>query len=424
MKQLKEYFVSLSATERYWFYLILFGFALRTWQIFVFQHPLDALFSDPGRHWQNGLDFLNPGPMGSADPFFYQLWIHLIQTLTQNNWTAVGVIMLLHSLAMPTTWYLFAREILSTRLWALRFTAIVCLLPTFSFMFMYFMTETLLLPLMGTALWSTWRARRLKTASSFATLALLWTIAVLTRVVVLPLALACLLIAIIPNQQKLKALLSGIALAAPLFLLAAQHSYEHFYRYSPFGHGILNTLYFVGGERGWKMKFEHGYFYEFASPSFYIKPFEPFSDWQSERRGFFEFSIDREKRGKDLKALLKQTLITNRDLIPKLVKENLIFLLFSHSWPEAHKNRIDGYLCLWERWIWFPIIFFSFLSACYFFATGKERAFSFIVILFTISLLAAHVAVMEGRYRKPLEPLALLMFFYALQNFAHRKQTS
>ena len=33
-----------------------------------YDSPLNHLFSDPGRHWENGLYFLHPNIMGSGDP--------------------------------------------------------------------------------------------------------------------------------------------------------------------------------------------------------------------------------------------------------------------------------------------------------------------------------------------------------------------
>jgi len=421
LARLRTFYFSLDERERFWFGLLVLGLVVRAWQIFVCQHPLDGLFSDPGRHWENAKNFLAPFPTGGADPFFYQFWLHFLQVLTAENRTALGLVMLLHSWAYPATWYLFAKEVFKTRLAILRFTSLVSILPTFSFMFMYFMTETFLLPLLGACLWSTWRARRLGTNKAFLLSVTLWLIAILTRVVVLPLAGLCIVVAWWSVRTKVKSTLISLILVASGLTISAVHGYAHFHTYKPFGQGVLNTIYFMSNKLGWKMHLKHGYYYEFASPSFFIKPFEPFSDWQSKRTGYFELHVDREKEGADLKQVLKEQFEKNKDKLPLMIRDNLIFLLFGHAWPEAHKNRLDGYLALWERWIWFPIIMLSLIASTYFLTRGPDRLFAGCVCLFTVAMLSAHVAVIEGRYRKPLEPLALMMVVYSVERLSEKK---
>ena len=54
--------------------------AIRFWYVF-YNGPLNHLFSDPGRHWINGMRFFWPHIMGSIDPFMYQFWLRALQWL-------------------------------------------------------------------------------------------------------------------------------------------------------------------------------------------------------------------------------------------------------------------------------------------------------------------------------------------------------
>ena len=69
-------------------------------------------------------------------------------------WTA------LLSLSGPWLWYRFLRELLPSRDWALAGWVVLAALPSWSAIYSYFMQETLMLPLLGPALWATWRCRR------------------------------------------------------------------------------------------------------------------------------------------------------------------------------------------------------------------------------------------------------------------------
>lgn len=417
-----RYLDSFWQNERFWQALIALGCALRVWQILVLQHPLDAIFSDPGRHWDNAQDFLNPGPMGSGNPVFYQLFLALIQQLTSENRLALGLVTVALSLSLPLTWYLFAREVLTAKLSVLRVTAVITLLPTLSFMYMYFMTETVLLPLLGSALWLTWRSVRLSSRGGAFVAAIFWLACTLTRPVVLPVALLCLLWCVLRQRRRALLAVACLSVWALGMGLAARRSYEHYYRYSPFGHDV-NLHYFLSGAKTWEIHFKHGYYYIFESPSFSIPPFYPFSDWQSSRSGKVTIFLDRERRGEDLEAQLVAHFKVNRDRLPLLLRDNLVFYLFSHSWPEAGLDRLDGLICLWERWLWFPLLVFAFVNSTYLLlkVPRGERIFPLVVIVL-ITATALPLAVMEGRYRKPAAPLAVVAIAWIVERHGRRRE--
>jgi hypothetical protein len=46
-----------------------------------FNSPLQHLFSDALRHWENGANFLHPNILGCADPRLYQAWMFALRSL-------------------------------------------------------------------------------------------------------------------------------------------------------------------------------------------------------------------------------------------------------------------------------------------------------------------------------------------------------
>ena len=85
-------------------------------------------------------------------------------------------------------------------------------MPSWSALYSYFMQETLMIPLLGAALWATWRARRKGGVAPFVVAVLLWLLAGLTRGICLPLGLVALALVWWQQGDKLRRLLAGAAL--------------------------------------------------------------------------------------------------------------------------------------------------------------------------------------------------------------------
>src|SRR5882757_1136861 len=161
----------------------LFGAVLLLRLLFpFFNSPLTHLFSDPLRHWNNGLHFLRPDLMGGDDPFLYQAWLAALQFLSQGSeaWINLGCALL--CVLVPYGWYRALREILP-KTWALGGASLIGLWPSGLGIYAYFMNETLLLALLGVGFWATFRARRTGTAGAFALASFIWTCAAFTRTV-------------------------------------------------------------------------------------------------------------------------------------------------------------------------------------------------------------------------------------------------
>jgi len=400
-------------SQSVWIATLTFFCFLRVFQVTLLQNPVDVLFSDPARHWDNAKNFLTPGPMGCSNAFLYQAYLFGVQYITGERHAGIALVTSALSLLLPLSWSLFAGEVLRSRLNVLRFVTVVSALPTFSFMYMFFMAETLLLPLLGLSLWLSWRSVRLQSGLNLFGAILLWLLCILTRPVVLPVALVILLWAIIRIRGRILPLALATVLSSPVVYFSAEHSYEHFYSYSPVGHdGSLTAVAFLSGAKTWVVRFTHGYWYIYESPSFSIPPFWPFSEWKGSREGKFEFAVDREKRGQDLTETAWKLAKENAYKLPRFVLENQAFLLFGHSWPDAHTGRLDGYICLWEKWIWFPLFLLSVwgsLSRIY--RTGRMDPFDLLLLSFTLVVCLLQVNVLEGRYRKPVALIWLLGVF-------------
>ena len=147
---------------------IVFGTLLEVRLLYpLFNSPLSHLFSDPQRHWENALQFLHPSIMGSDDPYVYQLWLYLLQTLAHGSEVTVLLGCGLLCALMPYGWYRALRELMPVEA-ALGGAILMALIPDFWSIYGYFMTETLLLSLTGFAFWLTFRAHRKRTVGSFA----------------------------------------------------------------------------------------------------------------------------------------------------------------------------------------------------------------------------------------------------------------
>ncbi len=415
----------------FWKAIISIELGFRFWMIFYFWSPMDLIYTDMSRHWDNAAHFLKPGAMGASNPYFYQLWLWAVRTLTHDNRRAINVIVLLLSFAGLGVWYLLAREVVANKRTALIYTALLGAIPTHAFMFMYFMPETVLLPIAGAACWVTLRAIKRPGVLRFLGSVALWVCAILTKSVALPAAIvSCAWALWRQRRRRLLLLIPAMLIAMFGFGLAGKRAYDNFGRYTPLGDGSLVSIYFASGARdyqvSWGTKKKPMGTYVFSSPSFYISPFYPLK-WETQRKGMVKFTLDPKQKGEDLQKTLREQLNANKAKLPRLIFENLLFLSFGHHWPLAGLDNRSGRICVYERVIWFPLILASTI-ACLFWLKRKFSYFPAIVLFATIALYGSQITVMEGRYRKFIEPMVLLAVVASAerwsQNRAQRRSTS
>jgi hypothetical protein len=401
--------------EPLWLFLLVLGAAFRVWNVLGYRNPMDLVFSDASRHLDNARHFLEPGPMGASNPYLYQLFLWLAVKVTHENKVGMGAVAAGLSVAYPLCWYLFASRVVQRRVTALRYTTLISFLPTHVAMFSFFMNETLLLPLLGAAFWATVVAGQRRSWRFFVLASALWVMAVLTRSVVLPIGAIAMLWAYWRQPRKVVTAVAGLALVCIGFGTAAKRAYPMLHRYTPFGDNSNVAIYFVSAAHDYKVTYtgDRGtYFYFYSSPSLYVSPFEPFYDFKSARTGQVEFTIDVTKQGADLRETFSKELAAHRSMLPRMIAENLLFLSFSHSWPDSAREGVPGQICLWERWIWFPIILFTFFGSIVAMRRRGWALLPMLTVLFTLCLYGSQATIMEGRYRKPLEPLLMLTVFW------------
>jgi hypothetical protein len=404
---------TLSAREVQW--STVFGCVLVLRLLYpFFDSPLTHLFSDPQRHWETGRDFLQPTLMGSSDPYMYQLWLFLLQRIAGDSSAAIltgcGVL----CAAMPYGWYRALRELMP-RCPALASAAVIGLWPTFLGVYGYFMTETLLLTLTGFGFALTLRALRKRSLAAFIAACALWLVAGFTRNVVLPIAAVCLLWAWTWQPRKPVAALLALAMSTAVLIPAGLHGGAALGYFAPFGNLNLNEIYRASGNKDIQIDYGSQRIFTFGSPSFYNPTFYPFSDWTTSRRGLLAIAVDTRHGRSDWQQLLAQVrqraaISRTRDFI-----ENLGYLLFGQAWPDNDRSTVVGWLAVWSRWLLLPMVLWTAIACARRGYRGREWLIPACALMSLLLLAIQREGIMEGRYRKPVEPLFLAALALAWQ---------
>jgi hypothetical protein len=380
--------------------------ALLLWRLLLpfFASPLEHLYSDPARHWANGARFLNPDLMGAGDPYFYQLWIYVIRTLSSDSAPVVLLCSGLLCMAMPYGWYRAFRELLS-RSQAFIGGIVMALVPGFFSIYGYFMNETLLLTLMGLAFWLTFRAWRKATVGAFALTSALWVCAIFTRPVVLPMAALCLGTLWIAQNKRLEKAVIGIVMLLMLAAPAGMHTKTKLGFFAPFGNTYLSEIYSHSGKKDIDLDAGPVGHWGFGSPSFYNPTFYPFSDWTTDRQGTVSIRIDVTRGRATWIEELKRIEGENTFGWTQRFKENLWYLIWGQSWPDNDPNSLGGLLNTWTRWLWLPLMFYVAYSVFRRRYRGIEWLLPASALGMLIMLALQTTGIIEGRYRKPIDPV-------------------
>jgi hypothetical protein len=100
-------------------------------------------------------------------------------------------------------------------------------------------------------------------------------------------------------------------------------------------------------------------------------------------------------------------------------RENQLFLLFGSSWPDS-LGSIESplhYLNLHSRWIWAPLIILLLAATPFIRTRPEEMLILLCAVGIFLCLSFQQTAVMEGRYRKPLEPLLIISCYIIFRRF-------
>ncbi len=394
----------LSRVRSICYWLIAAGSVIRVAYIFTY-NPLDHIFSDPQRHWEQGTDVLRRDLMSLTDPIGYQMYLGVLAKLSVKLPELVAFYTSLLALLGAWCWYRFLRELQGNKTLALAGWAFLTLLPSWTAIYAYFMQETLLIVLLGAALWATWRCRRKADVASFSAMVFFWVAAGLTRGIAIPLAaVACSWLWYTQESKVKKAVYSTAILLFILGPLTAR-TYPLVHHFAPHGMGQLNVVYAQSGKKVIEVNVIDVGRWGFGSPSTGAKPFTPFSDWMTQRTGTVEAEVNFNKGKGGWRPALDQVQMSLSDYL-WITKENLIFLFFADSWPDMRAGRLIDDLSSIMRWLWAPLFIFALIvvikdrkKLC-----GQWLLTAVIAVWFVVQGLIP-IAINEGRYRKPLEGL-------------------
>ena len=92
---------------RFQLILILFLIAGSLYRIMyiIDYNPMIHIWSDPQRHWEQGVDVLRDDPMTLIDPVMYQLYISVFAKLTYRDYALTAYYTILLALLAPWAWY-------------------------------------------------------------------------------------------------------------------------------------------------------------------------------------------------------------------------------------------------------------------------------------------------------------------------------
>jgi hypothetical protein len=308
---------------------------------------------------------------------------------------------------MPYGWYRALRELLPRRQ-ALGGAILIGLVPGFVSIYAYFMNETLLLSLTGFAFWLTLRAWRKATLGAWTLACVVWTGAIFTRTIAVPMAVLCLGTLWLAQrgerfEKAIVAIISVLVLAVP----AGLHSRSTLGFFAPFGNVYLSQIYSLSGNRNIALDVGSVGSWGFGSPSFYNPTYYPFSDWTTDRQGTVNVKIDL-SRG-------RQTWIAERERVSQAstftvwqrLAENFQYLLLAQSWPDNDPNSLSGFLSVWSRWLWPPVMLFVAWGALRRGFQGREWLLPACSLGLLAILAMQSTGIIEGRYRKPVDAVLL-----------------
>ncbi|HZU81761.1 MAG TPA: hypothetical protein VE987_02540 [Polyangiaceae bacterium] len=374
-------------------------------------NPIHDLFSDPLRHWTYGQETLSPQPWAMVDPPLFQMWLSLVQKWSLGFPPLVAAYAGALSAVTPWLWYRFLRLIVRSRALALLGWAALAWLPSWTAIFRYFMTETLLLPLMGASLWQTMRADRQRDTRSFAWMVLLWSLAGMTRGIAVPLGGLAGLWVWLRRPKKVRNAAAAVAVVLVLAVPIAVRNHQQIGLWSPLGTGWPNQIYAASGAHDIHLHLTHEgavWNYEFGSPSLYARQLQPLSDWEPRRQGVVTVSIDLTKGAADWRAAYERSALKGWPLL-RLRWENLVLVMLGESWPDKAPDCAVSRAALGMRWIWAPFLVVVAAAAAWRRATTRAQPLVPLLIGAWFALQAMTLlAVNEGRYRKPLEGLLIV----------------
>lgn len=394
--------------------------ALRVWDVFA-HNPMDHIFSDAQRHWDHAKEPLTPAPMMMFDAPLYQMWLSVVQKWSLGLPELIALYAAALSVITPWLWYRCLRELLDSRRVARYGWLLFAILPSWISIYSYFMSETLLLALMGGALWQTCRAKRKQTLGAFVWMVVIWTLAGMTRGIAVPLAGIAGFWVWWSSPRKIVTALCSVLIAAAMLGPIAWRNHQLIGVWAPFGNGYLNEIYAGSEHQNIRLNLQKDgaiWVYEFGSPSLYQDQLQPLSDWRSSRNGMAIANIDLRNGAADWKADVERNAVHGMRAV-QLRAENVLLVMAGESWPDNNAEYFTARASIGTRWIWAPLMVLLLGLGLWRWRdiVAKPLVPALIVTWFCFQAVSL-ISVNEGRYRKPLEGLLIvqaLLMWQAMQ---------
>ncbi len=320
---------------------------------------------------------------------------------------------------MPWFYYRAGREFKISKTHALAVWAVIVWFPSLFRIYQYFMPETLLLALMGLSLWMTGRSLRRGDFLSWMISVTCWTLTVRSKITVMPVAGVCLVYVWFKKSRSLKWFLGGLAIALLFILPNAFRTYNGLGFAAPFGNLWITKIQHRSGAKKIQINAGNLGSYYFISPSCFVKPFEPLSEWMIRRayqKTVVQVNVRAENGERDWIQAYRNIQVSRKEWLAQL-RENLILFFWGPSWPEGNR-KWSGWWTFQLRWLFAPLVVIVLILNFRRFARKKLDLIPLATTLFIFTLAFQNQVTAEGRYNKPLEALLILNLALALSKLS------
>ncbi len=384
-------------------------------------NPMESLFSDAQRHMNNAVSFVHPNIFNAIDPKLYQIFMYVLRLISNNgeNYAIVALVVGLQCAGFAYCWMRFCKEILPKK-HAYILAILVALVPTTWTVFAYFMNETIMLNMLALSFWLSFRAMRKKDFSSGLCAFISMLLLAHSKLTAAPIGLFLFPLIYFSQVQKKKFFVTACSIFIITSLATGIYSYRVLKVFTPFYFTKMNQIYYLCDSKKFHFDVKNVGGFIFGSPAYYTDIMEPLYDYIPPREEkVYSFAVDLNNGTKDWDDEIEKlsSNYTIRDAFARKV-ENLVFLLFSPDWPESSKTDPILYkkIAFYSHWIWCPLITFVFIAG-FFSRSPEKHAFVLAVTLAMIILFVMQSAgVMEGRYRKVIEPLVITCTYLLVYN--------
>ena len=217
------------------------------------------------------------------------------------------------------------------------------------------------------------------------------------------------------QSQRLVKALSALAAFTLLAVPAGLHVRSTLGFFAPLGNLYLSQIYSASGNHDISINAGPLGAWGFGTPSFYNPTFYPFSSWTTDRVGTAYIRID-VSRGRATWLAEKKRIESLRSFPwRRQYQENLLYLLFGQSWPDNDPHALSGLATVWTRWLWPPLMLLVAIGVLRRRYRGWEWLLPVCALGMLLSLAVQRDGIIEGRYRKPIDPVlvaAAIVLYY------------